>query len=424
MRSVLCLLACAGSRALSGDMFSVAPMVAHTHRHYHYFWRILSKRSTLYTEMVPAAKLVAAFESGLDADWLLNNALDDRIVLQLGGGDAGLLEKAAAIGADLGFREINLNCGCPSFAVAAERRAGAALMRDAAHVADLCAVMRRGAGGATISVKHRLGVALAVDYDREADSHEAAAASAGAFVEAVSQECSKFIVHCRLALLEESSVDENGVALIDAPGVDKSRLPTKVDKAQRVSTLGNRQIPPLRRAVASELARDYPGAEFIVNGGIVSVDDARELIDESNLGVMVGRAAINHPASFARVDAAIYGDAPRALNHGDVLDAYLDYVRSTETAQTSVGEKKQLLSPVYHLFNGEPCAGAFMRRLKGLANKKLETGMSAAAVLSAAAREVTDETRLRPLDEAMPILELPTYALEEKRAGPFQLLIH
>ena len=48
------------------------------------------------------------------------------LILQLGGNDPERLAQAAAIGAAMGYDAINLNCGCPSNAVAGERGSGAA----------------------------------------------------------------------------------------------------------------------------------------------------------------------------------------------------------------------------------------------------------------------------------------------------------
>src|SRR3546814_1909033 len=62
------------------------------------------------------------------------------VALQLGGSEPGLLAQAARIGAELGFDEINLNCGCPSDRVQGGRF-GACLMREPALVAGSVAAM-------------------------------------------------------------------------------------------------------------------------------------------------------------------------------------------------------------------------------------------------------------------------------------------
>ena len=90
------------------------------------------------------------------------------VALQLGGSEPALLAQAARIGADAGFDEINLNCGCPSDRVQAGRF-GACLMREPALVADCVAAMIAACGLPTavpVTVKCRLGVDDDHDYDR------------------------------------------------------------------------------------------------------------------------------------------------------------------------------------------------------------------------------------------------------------------
>jgi tRNA-dihydrouridine synthase len=47
------------------ELFSVAPMMAHTHRHYHYLFRQISRRAHLYTEMIPATQICQAYDMAL-----------------------------------------------------------------------------------------------------------------------------------------------------------------------------------------------------------------------------------------------------------------------------------------------------------------------------------------------------------------------
>eukprot|EP00978_Attheya_sp_CCMP212_P017038 scaffold45199_cov47-Attheya_sp.AAC.1 len=168
------------------ELFSVAPMMGHTNRHYRYFFRLLSKRSHLYTEMVPSGQIVRAYRRAraiylgidpqrdddcdlhpeeiaevmsrlsqhpekefqlCDGDHTTLSTLEELIgisgpkedaspiVLQLGGRDPHKLGVASAIGKAFGnYDSINLNCGCPSNAVGG-RSGGAALMKDPSLVA-------------------------------------------------------------------------------------------------------------------------------------------------------------------------------------------------------------------------------------------------------------------------------------------------
>lgn len=78
--------------------------------------RLLSRKTTLYTEMV-VDKTVTHNPDNLDR-WLKLPAGQGPVVLQLGGNDPALLAEAARLAAPYGYDEINLNCGCPSDKVA------------------------------------------------------------------------------------------------------------------------------------------------------------------------------------------------------------------------------------------------------------------------------------------------------------------
>ncbi|MGA2487418.1 MAG: tRNA-dihydrouridine synthase, partial [Roseiarcus sp.] len=96
--------------ALPGWRFSVAPMMDWTDRHCRAFHRLLTRRARLYTEMVTADAVVFGPRERLIG-------FDDSehpVALQLGGAERKRLAEAARIGADFGYDEINLNCGCPS----------------------------------------------------------------------------------------------------------------------------------------------------------------------------------------------------------------------------------------------------------------------------------------------------------------------
>ena len=87
---------------------------------------------------------------------LAMDPVEHPVALQLGGSEPALLAQAARIGAEWGYDEINLNCGCPSDRVQAGRF-GACLMREPQLVADSVAAMI-AACGVPITVKCRLGV--------------------------------------------------------------------------------------------------------------------------------------------------------------------------------------------------------------------------------------------------------------------------
>src|SRR5690606_17948818 len=193
-----------------------------TDRHCRYFHRLLSRRARLYTEMLATGAVLHGDRSrvlGFDAS-------EHPVALQLGGSEPGDLARAARIGADAGYDEINLNCGCPSERV--QRGAfGACLMAEPRLVAD-CVKAMRDAVDIPVTVKHRIGLDYETSYDFVRD-----------FVGIQSEAgCEVFIVHARNAVLKGLSPKEN------------------------------RTVPPLRYEVVHQLKRDFPGLVFVLNGGI------------------------------------------------------------------------------------------------------------------------------------------------------------
>src|ERR1700748_1476975 len=89
---------------------SVAPMMDWTDRHCRYFLRGFSPHALLYTEMITAAAILRGDRARL----LSFDGEEHPVALQLGGSDPKDLATAARIGAEFGYDEINLNCGCPS----------------------------------------------------------------------------------------------------------------------------------------------------------------------------------------------------------------------------------------------------------------------------------------------------------------------
>ena len=130
----------APTRPSSGKLdrrICVAPMMEWTDRHCRYFLRGFSPRVLLYTEMITAAAILRG-----DRERLLGFDPEEHpVALQLGGNDPDELAAAARIGAEYGYDEINLNCGCPSDRVA-DGSFGACLMAQPQRVAECVAAMR------------------------------------------------------------------------------------------------------------------------------------------------------------------------------------------------------------------------------------------------------------------------------------------
>ena len=112
-------------------------MMDWTDRHCRFLHRQITRRALLYTEMVVADALIHGERERL----LGFDAAEHPVALQLGGSDPAKLAEAAAIGADFGYDEINLNVGCPSDRVQSGTF-GACLMKTPDLVACCVAAMK------------------------------------------------------------------------------------------------------------------------------------------------------------------------------------------------------------------------------------------------------------------------------------------
>jgi len=110
---------------------------------------------------------------------------EEPVVLQLGGSDPSQMLAASQYVHQLGFKYINLNCGCPSDRVMGRGCFGAALMKNADLVKDLTDKISES--GAEVSIKHRLGIDDFDSYEFIKD-----------FIERTSvNQCKRYIIHSR-----------------------------------------------------------------------------------------------------------------------------------------------------------------------------------------------------------------------------------
>lgn len=258
-------------------MFSIAPMMDWTDRHCRYFHRQLAPSARLYTEMVHARAVIHG-----DRDHLLTfDAAEHPVALQLGGAEPDELARAAAIGEQFGYDEINLNAGCPSDRVQ-RGRFGACLMKEGAHVRECLAAMR-DAATVPVTVKTRIGV-------DEYDSDEFLIDFVGTVAESG---IGTVVVHARKAWLSGLS-------------------PKK-----------NREIPPLHYDRVHRLKAALPDLAIVINGGIRSVDDAKRQLGHVD-GVMLGRAAYQNPWLLTDFERTFGAGAPPE-SRLEVLEAMIEY---------------------------------------------------------------------------------------------------
>ncbi|MCX7892651.1 MAG: tRNA dihydrouridine(20/20a) synthase DusA [Burkholderiales bacterium] len=258
--------------------FATAPMMDWSDRHCRFFFRQLTRRALVYTEMVTTAALL----HGDVARHLDFDPAEHPVALQLGGSEPGELATCARLAARWGYDEVNLNCGCPSERVQ-KGAFGACLMAEPDLVAD-CVKAMQDAAALPVTVKHRLGIDRDEDYGF-VHRFVAVLARAG---------CRTFIVHARNAWLKG------------------------------LSPKANRDVPPLRYGDAHRLKRDFPDLEIVVNGGIRTLDEAEAQLAHVD-GVMLGRAAYHDPYVLAWVDRRFFGSTRPAPSRHEVVERMAAY---------------------------------------------------------------------------------------------------
>ena len=293
--------------------FSVAPMMDWTDRRCRAFHRILTRRARLYTEMVTADAVVFGPRERL----IGFDPSEHAVALQLGGAAPSRLAEAARIGAEFGYDEINLNCGCPSERVQSGRF-GACLMREPSLVAECVAAMV-AAVDIPVTVKCRIGV----DEQEPGDA-------LFAFAEAVKAAgAAALIVHARKAWLEGLSPKDN------------------------------RSIPPLDYELVHALKQTHADWPIVLNGGLVDLVGGRANlahVDE----IMVGRAAYQNPEILIGVDPELFGQPAPVADGFEAIEAFMAVIaRGLQRGDRLHDYTRHL----HGMFNGRPGARAFRQVL-------------------------------------------------------------
>ena len=217
---------------------------------------------------------------------------------------------AAHILAERGFREVNLNLGCPSGTVVAKGRGSGFLGHPdelEAFLRDVCA-----RSPLPVSVKTRLGVERDAEYARLLD------------------------IYCSLPLAE----------LIVHPRVRRDFY----------------KGAPRRRCYGETLAR----APFRVayNGDIFSLDDLDALLKEypGTRHVMIGRGILANPAlaRMAKGGSAVTAPELRRF-HDRLLEAY-----EAEIGGNAVGRMKEWWSYAEHAFTDALAVHRLIRKVRGM----------------------------------------------------------
>lgn len=299
--------------------FTLAPMMEWSTSDCRTFWRMLTKKAVLYSEMVTTGALL----HGDKKRFLDYNAGEHPLALQLGGSNPADLAECARIAEDWGYDEVNLNCGCPSDRVQ-NGMIGACLMAEPELVADCIATMQ-AAVKIPVTVKHRIGIDDMEDYAGLVNFVHTIAATG----------CNTFIVHARKAWLKGLSPKEN------------------------------REVPPLQYDKVYQLKQDFPQLNIIINGGITTLEQSKTLLDHVD-GVMIGREAYSNPYLLAEVDQQLYGSLRPVISRAEVMEQFKEYC----IEQLAKGARlNHLTRHILGLYQGLPGARQFRRVISEQAHK-------------------------------------------------------
>jgi tRNA-dihydrouridine synthase A len=306
-------------------------MMDWTDRHCRYFLRGFASDTLLYTEMITTGAILRG-----DREKLLRFDPEEHpLALQLGGSDPADLAVAARIGADMGYDEINLNCGCPSDRVHSGAF-GACLMLRPALVAECVAAMR-AAVDVPVTVKLRIGVVDALELAGEGMSRRESARAAAA----------RFGEPERIAL-------EQFVRGVVAAGADAIIVHARKAVLGAWSPRDNREIPPLRYDVVQQLRAQILPTPVVLNGGLRTVQHVVSALAWAD-GVMLGREAYHRPMLLAELSRT--AEPPSRIA---ILERMTAYARR----ELARGERLSWITRhMLGLYSGLAGAKEFRRRL-------------------------------------------------------------
>ena len=228
------------------------------------------------------------------------------LAIQLGGSDPKSLAEASVIAEEFGYKEINLNVGCPSSKVQ-KGKFGAVLMKEPKLVSECINEMHKSVN-IPVTVKCRIGVD---DMDKES--------ALDRFVEEVSSSgCSTFIIHARKAMLKKLSPKEN------------------------------LNIPPLKYEFVYKLKEHFKNNEIVINGGIKTTADIKQHLLKVD-GAMIGRAIYHSPYFLADIERDIFNNE-NVPTRSDVMEKLIPYIQE----ETSKGvQLNHIMRHTVGLFHGQ-----------------------------------------------------------------------
>ena len=167
-------------------------------------------------------------------------------------------------------------------------------------------------------------------------------------------------VKCRIGVDDqdpEEALDRLADCVV-AAGVDAIWVHARKAWLSGLSPKENRELPPLDYDRVYRLKQRLPRVFIGINGGMRNLDEAREHLRHVD-GVMLGRAAYQHPAMLAAVDRLFDGTPGDA----DLVSAAERMISYAEAHCASGGGSPPITKPMIGLFQGVPGARAWRQIL-------------------------------------------------------------
>ena len=283
---------------------SVAPMMDCTDKHEIYFLSLISKNVHLYTEMIVANAIIRGDRKKLLSFKKINNP----VTLQIGGSNPTELAEACRISEDYGYKEINLNLGCPSKKVQ-KNKFGACLMQEP-DLVEKCIDSMTKSTKLPVTIKTRIGYNDVEDFD-----------FLKSFIKRLKDAGSKkFIIHARKALLKKLTPKEN------------------------------LNIPPLKYDFVYKLKEQFKKDEIIINGGIKNTEEVKKHLSMVD-GVMIGRAIYHSPYFLAEIEKEIFNNN-NVPTRTEVMEKLIPYIEEETSKGTQLNHIMRHTIGLFHGQNG------------------------------------------------------------------------
>jgi tRNA-dihydrouridine synthase A len=303
---------------------SVAPMMDCTDKHELFFLSLISKNIHLYSEMIVSNAIIKGDRKKL----LSFKKIANPVTLQIGGSNPKELAEACKIAEDFGYKEINLNLGCPSKKVQ-KNKFGACLMKEPDLVAE-CIYSMCKATNLPISAKTRIGYNDIEDFEFLKN-----------FILKIKKSGSnKFIIHARRAILSKLSPKQN------------------------------LNIPPLKYDFVYNLKKEFINDEVIINGGINNILDIKKHLIKVD-GVMIGRAAYHSPYFLAEIEKNIFKNKNVPSRH-EVMEKLIPYIEEQTANGVQLNHIMRHTVGLFHGQNGSKSWKQFLSKNMCIRNADLE----------------------------------------------------